>query len=102
MIQSCSALRLKKTYPPSFSHLTYTFGESSMSQAVGSRILVVSPATEEEGPERDLGATVSSSLRSCGLSPEVVPETAELESGEFSCVVYVGSDHEVGGEAHMF
>ena len=71
-----------------------------MSQAVGSRILVVSPTTEEQGSERGLSATVSSSLRSCGLSPEVVPETAELE--EFACVVYVGSDHEVSGEALMF
>ena len=79
-----------------------------MSQAVGSRILVVSPTKEEaklfnRSRDYDLSrATVSSSLRSCGLSPEVVPETAELELGEFACVVCVGSDHEVSGEAHLF
>ena len=79
-----------------------------MSQAVGSRILVVSPTKEEaklfnRSRDYDLSrATVSSSLRSCGLSPEVVPETAELEVEEFACVVYVGSDHEVSGEAHLF
>lgn len=98
----CLEASVRKTFPPSSSHLTYTFGEDSMSQAVGSRILVVSPTTEEQGSERGLSATVSSSLRSCGLSPEVVPETAELELEEFACVVYVGSDHEVSGEALMF
>ena len=97
----CFEASVRKTFPPSSSHLTYTFGEDSMSQAVGSRILVVSPTTEEQGSERGLSATVSSSLRSCGLSPEIVPETAELELEEFACVFYVGSDHEVSGEALM-
>ena len=90
-----------------------------MSQAVGSRILVVSPPKGEaklfyRSRDYDLSATVSSSLGSCGLSPEVVPETAELELDkvvsylttleleEFACVVYVGSNHEVSGEAHLF
>ena len=80
--------------PNSFSHLTYTFGDASMSQAVGSKILVVIP---QFGSASDLCASLSSSLKSCGLTPEVVSE--EVLLGEtYACVVYVGSEYEVSSE----
>ena len=66
-----------------------------MSRAVDSKILVVSPAGS------DLCATLSSSLKSCGLSPEVVSEEeAPLEERAegYACLVYIGSDYEVRRE----
>ena len=85
--------------PNSFSHLTYTFGDASMSQAVGSKILVVIP---QFGPHSGLCASLSSSLKSCGLSPEVVSEEEaplEREMGrDYACVVYVGSEYDVSRE----
>ena len=66
-----------------------------MSRAVDSKILVVSPA------DSDLCATLSGSLKSCGLSPEVVSEEeAPLEERAegYACLVYIGSDYEVRRE----
>ena len=65
-----------------------------MSRAVDSKILVVSPA------DSDLCATLSGSLKSCGLSPEVVSEEAPLEERAegYACLIYIGSDYEVRRE----
>ena len=67
-----------------------------MSQAaVGSKILVVCPTVADW--DTDLCRTVTSSLRSCGLSPVIVGSKEE-KSGDFPCVVLVGSDYEVSGD----
>ena len=58
------------------------------------KILVVIP---QFGSASDLCASLSSSLKSCGLTPEVVSE--EVLLGEtYACVVYVGSEYEVSSE----
>ena len=68
-----------------------------MSQAVGSKVLVV---THGDNPPYN-AAAVMSSLRSCGLAPiefraEEGPWDDEMRKlRDFACVVYVGSEYEV-------
>ena len=86
-----------------FSHLTYTFGGASMSQAVGSRILVV---THDDN--RPHNSAVVSSLRSCGLAPsERLPGEGsppwDEDDGlrDSACVVYVGAEYEVRAKVRV-
>ena len=70
-----------------------------MTQAAGSRILVVGPSEEDNSDLFGLSGAVSRSLRSCGLSPEVA---SVQKSGDFACVVYLGSEYEVSEEIAVF